>query len=289
MTYSIIGRDPETGAVGGAVQSKFPGVASIVLHGDARAGMVHTQAFSNPDHGRDGLDLMQLGASPKDALGILTRADAARGQRQIAIMNLAGETAHHTGNEIGTWQGVSGGLEGKACVAIGNSLSNNGVLKAMVNGFDEAEGDLATRLIAALAAGRDAGGEFRGVQAAGVLVVKAGGGYGGRSGRMVDISVYDSERPIEELARCYQLHRLSYFPSDDANIVPIDNETATYLRGVLRQVGLIETVPTGAWSEADIAAMARFMGQENYDNRIRGDAKIDLEVLADIRTRHGDR
>ncbi|MDY8107682.1 DUF1028 domain-containing protein [Fulvimarina sp. 2208YS6-2-32] len=288
MTYSIIGRDPETGAVGGAVQSKFPGVASIVLHGDARSGMVHTQAFSNPDHGRDGLDLMQLGASPRETIDILTRSDAARGQRQIAVMNLQGETAHHTGAQIGTWQGVSGGLAGTDCVAIGNSLSNDRVLAAMTDRFEQATGDLAARLVAALAAGRDEGGEFRGVQAAGVLVVKAGGGYGGRSGRLVDISVYDSASPIEELSRCYRLHRLSYFPSRDADIVPIEPETAAYLRAVLARVGLLETPSHGAWGERDIAAMARFMGQENYDNRIRDDARIDVEVLADIRARHGE-
>ena len=287
MTYSIIGYDPETAAIGGAVQSKFPGVASIVLHGDATAGMVHTQAFSNPDHGRDGLDLLRLGASPEDVIAILTRGDGARGQRQIAVMNLSGESAHHTGAKIGTWQGKSGGLKGAHSLAIGNSLSNDQVLTAMVEAFETGTGDLATRLIAALAAGRDAGGEFRGVQAAGVLVVKAGGGYGGRSGRMVDIQVYDHESPIEELARCYQLHRLSYFPSDEANVVAIDAETAGYMRQLLTRLGLMEKPSEELWGEAEITAMARFMGQENYDNRIRDDAMIDAEVLADIRAKHG--
>ncbi|MEN3792580.1 DUF1028 domain-containing protein [Fulvimarina sp. MAC3] len=287
MTYSIIGYDPETGAIGGAVQSKFPGVASIVLHGDATAGMVHTQAFSNPDHGRDGLDLLRLGASPEDVISILTRGDASEGQRQIAVMNRAGASAHHTGAEIGTWQGESGGLKGEQSIAIGNSLSNTGVLAAMVNAFETASGDLATRLIAALGAGRDAGGEFRGVQAAGVLVVKAGGGYGGRSGRMVDIQVYDHAAPIEELARCYQLHRLSYFPSNETNVVPITAEIAGYLRQLLTRTGLLTEPSDTLWGDAEIAAMARFMGQENYDNRIRDDASIDTEVLADIRARHG--
>ncbi|MER0237621.1 DUF1028 domain-containing protein [Fulvimarina sp. MAC8] len=287
MTYSIIGHDPETGAIGGAVQSKFPGVASIVLHGDATAGMIHTQAFSNPDHGRDGLDLLRLGASPEDVISILTRGDAAEGQRQIAVMNRAGKSAHHTGAEIGTWQGESGGLQGENSIAIGNSLSNEGVLAAMVEAFETGTGDLATRLIGSIAAGRDAGGEFRGVQAAGILVVKSGGGYGGRSGRMVDIQVYDHAAPIEELARCYQLHRLSYFPSDEANVVPIDTETAGYLRQLLTSTGLLLAPSEELWGEAEIAAMARFMGQENYDNRIRDDARIDTEVLADIRAKHG--
>ncbi|MEE2952834.1 MAG: DUF1028 domain-containing protein [Pseudomonadota bacterium] len=287
MTYSIIGFDPESGAVGGAVQSKFPGVASIVLHGDARAGMIHTQAFSNPDHGRDGLDLMRLGATPEDAIAILTRSDAASGQRQIAAMGLDGSAAFHTGAEIAGWLGVSGGLAGTHCVAIGNSLSNDGVLRAMTTGFEEASGDLAERLITALAAGRDAGGEFRGQQAAGVLVVKAGGGYGGRSGRMVDISVYDHDQPIDELARCYQLHKLSYFPSDPTKVRPIDEATAAYLKGVLKRGGLLDQPTANGWGEAEIAAMARFMGQENYDNRIRDDALIDEEVLADIKAKHG--
>ncbi|RFC63041.1 DUF1028 domain-containing protein [Fulvimarina endophytica] len=287
MTYSIIGRDPETGAVGGAVQSKFPGVASLVLHGDARCGIVHTQAFGNPDHGEDGLELLRLGLDPAGVIGVLSNKDDDDHCRQIAVMGLNGAKAHFTGKSIATWRGESGGAEGENSVAIGNSLTNDRVLDAMIERFETGTGDLAERLVSALAAGRDAGGEMRGQQAAGVLVVKAGTAYAGRAGRLVDIQIYDHLQPIEELARCYRLHKLSFFPSNESDVVPIDAGTAAYLKRLLSRTGLLSRPSEGAeWKEAEIAAMARFMGEENYDNRIRDDARIDLEVLADIRTKH---
>ncbi|MCB1888409.1 MAG: DUF1028 domain-containing protein [Rhodocyclaceae bacterium] len=287
MTYSIIGRDPAAGEVGIAVQSKFPGVGSIVVHGRAGAGCLSTQAFANPDHGRDGLDLLALGATAAETLAVLLRGDTERSLRQIAVLRLDGEPAVHTGDEVASWDGWAGACCGPHSVASGNTLASQGVVEAMVEAFESCVGELSDRLIAGLAAGRDAGGELRGQQSAALLVVKPGGGYGGRTGRHVDVSIYDHPEPIDELARCYQLHRLSYFPSDDCNLVPIDAAIAAELKPILASAGF-DGLPAGdTWDDTCVAAMARFMGVENYDNRIRGDALVDLEVLADIRRRHG--
>ncbi|NVK35531.1 MAG: DUF1028 domain-containing protein [Rhodobacteraceae bacterium] len=286
MTYSIIGRDRRTGEIGAAVQSKFPGVGTIVLHGKAGAGCLTTQAFSNPAHGQAGLDLMELGASPKEALAILLRGDEDIDQRQVALLNLNGEPAAHTGETVISWEGFAGSKIGCDCVVSGNALAGEEVLLAMVEAFTAEEGELAARLIAALQAGQSAGGELRGQQSASVIVVKSDGGYGGVAGRHVDISVYDHATPIDELARCYQLHRLSYFKSDPNDLLPISGALALELKEILTRKGYAVSEADG-WNSLDIAALERFMGMENYDNRLRSDAQIDAEVLEDIRAKHG--
>lgn len=289
MTYSIIGRDPESGEVGAAVQSKFPGVGTIVLHGHAEAGCITTQAFANPRHGEVGLQLMKFGASPEEVQAILLREDDNVHQRQIAILGSVGLPTAFTGTDVQAWDGWSGSKIGAHCVASGNTLRCEKVVMAMVRCFESSSGDMADRLIAALRAGRDAGGELRGQQSAALLVVKPGGGYGGWSGRHVDISVYDHPEPIEELQRCYRLHRLSYFPSDPDNLIEIDGQVARELKAVMRTAGFREFSDTPEWGVEEISALQRFMGVENYDNRLRSDRFIDLEVLEDLRTRYNNR
>ncbi|MGF1607551.1 MAG: DUF1028 domain-containing protein [Rhodothalassiaceae bacterium] len=280
-------RDRSTGEIGAAVQSKFPGVGTIALHGRADAGCVVTQAFANPLHGDQGIALMALGADPGQALAILLRQDEAEAQRQIALIDASNPLAWHTGEAVRSWDGWAGSAAGEDCLAMGNTLAGQHVVAAMVTGFRDRAGDLTDRLIAGLRAGRDAGGELRGQQSGAVLVVKPSGGYGGRSGRHVDICVYDHPEPIEELARCFTLHRLSYFPSDPEKLVPIDASIARPLKTLLRQQG--HRVSDGAaWRRDDIAALKRFMGVENYDNRLRDDDRIDLDVLEDLKQRYPD-
>lgn len=287
MTFTLLGTNPEAGEIGLAVQSKFPGVGSITAHARAGAGVIATQAFANPAHGPKGLELLGLGARPEEALAILLRGDANHLERQIAVMTLDGARASVTGPAVRGWKGFAGVAEGPLCLALGNSLAHEGVLDAMVAGFQHAAGDLSDRLVAGLAAGQAAGGELRGQQSARLLVVKEGGGYGGVGAAHVDVSIYDHPEPIAELARCLKLHRLSYFPSDPEKLLPINTALAEELKALLVARGfLAATAAEGTgWDKAAVAAMARFMGHENYDNRIREDAKIDAEVLADIRSK----
>ncbi|MCV0397475.1 MAG: DUF1028 domain-containing protein [Rhizobiaceae bacterium] len=285
MTYSILGRDPAEGEIGIAVQSKFPGVGSIVCHGRPGVGVIATQAFASPGLGSRGLDLLELGADAVQALGILLKDDDRRGERQIAILPMTGEGAAETGEAVRGWAGEALAAFGNDCIAHGNSLSNETVPRQMVAAFERAEGDLPDRLITALEAGEAAGGELRGVQSAALLVVKDAGGYQGSGGVHVDISVYDHPDPIAELARCMKLHRLSYFPSSPENLRPIDEALAAPLRELLRGLGY-RPGEGGPWSDADIAAMERFMGTENFDNRIRDDALVDTEVLDEVKRRY---
>ena len=230
---------------------------------------------------------MRLGVSPEATLQILLDDDGNRGERQLAILTPKG-SARFTGEEVRGWAGFAGAQDGNACLAHGNGLAGPQVLQAMVDGFAKTEGDFATRLIAALSSGEAAGGELRGVQSAGLQVFQEGAGYGGKQAKLVDISIYDHADPIGELSRCYGLHRLSYFPSEEEDLVPIDAETAAYLTKILVDEGYLEGAQGPDWDADKITAFARFMGTENYDNRIRDDALIDREVLADIRARRGD-
>lgn len=286
MTYSILAREPHTGALGIAVQSKFPGVATLICHGEAGVGVIATQAFSNPEHGQRGLGLLRLGVPAEVALNLLLNDDPQREERQIAILTATGEQAQFTGSAVASWDGHATAASGPHAIAHGNSLTTDTVPMAMIDGYAQSSGDFAECLIAALMAGEAAGGELRGVQSAGVQVFHAGSGYGGAQNKPVDISIYDHADPIGELARCYRLHRLSYFPSDPGNLVPIEGDTLAFLRALMDREGYHPQLD-GPWRESEVRALARFMGTQNYDNRIRDDDLIDTEVLADIKARRG--
>jgi uncharacterized Ntn-hydrolase superfamily protein len=119
------------------------------------------------------------------------------------------------------------------------------------------------------------------------VVVREGGGYGGRDDRYVDISVYDHPDPIAELHRCYGLHRLTYFRSRPEDLLPIGPTLCRELQAILKVRGFYAGETGGVLDGATLQALRDFMGFENYDARIRDDDLIDREVLEDIRARHG--
>jgi uncharacterized Ntn-hydrolase superfamily protein len=163
------------------------------------------------------------------------------------------------------------------------------VVEDMVATFERLDLSLAERLMAALAAGQRAGGDIRGQQSAALLVVRRDGGYGSLDDRHVVISVYDHEHPIDELVRCYALHRLAYFPSEPSELVPIGPELAVELKALMAAHGAYDGTPDGTWDAAARRRWELFLGSENYDNRINDGTLLDLEVLADLRRRYGRR
>ena len=287
MTYSILGLDRDTGDLGVAVQSKFPGVGGLVPYGEAGVGVVATQAFANPRHGSVGLTLLKHGATPHQAVDILLNDDDRAHQRQFALLDGKGRAAAYTGPDLDSWAGWSGSATGADCIAIGNGLAGSDVAHGMVDTFPGAAGPLAERLITALAAGERAGGDIRGLQSAALLVLRRNGGYGSLDDRHVVISIYDHQQPILELQRCYALHRLSYFPSDPANLVPIGPELAVELKGLMTRRGFYSGELDDHWDEGAQRRLELFLGSENYDNRIHNGGLFDLEVLADLRRRYG--
>ena len=143
--------------------------------------------------------------------------------------------------------------------------------------------------MSALQAGERAGGDIRGQQSAALLVVRRDGGYGSLDDRHVVISIYDHEQPIQELLRCYRLHRLSYFPSDPTNLVPIDPELALELKSLMATHGYYRGELDDSWDASTQRQLELFLGSENYDNRIDNGGLFDVEVLADLRLRYGHR
>jgi uncharacterized Ntn-hydrolase superfamily protein len=289
MTYSILGRAEDTGDLGVAVQSRFPGVGSLVPYGEAEVGAVATQGFGNPRHGSSGLTLLRCGATPQQALQVLLNGDPQAHRRQFALIDRRGDVAAHTGADLHSWDGWAGSLEGRHCVALGNGLAGDNVVEQMVRTFERSQLSLAERLMAALESGQRAGGDIRGQQSAALLVVRRDGGYGALDDRHVVISVYDHEHPIGELLRCYALHRLAYFPSEPSQLVPIGPELAVELKELMAEHGAPHGAPDGTWDAATRRRWVLFLGSENYDNRINDGVLLDLEVLADLRRRYGRR
>lgn len=203
-TFSIVGFDPETGELGIAVASKFLGVGAVVPWAKAGVGAVATQSFANTAFGPDGLKLLEDGASAEQALEKLLAADAEKESRQVGIVDAKGRSATFTGEGCYDW---AGGIHGENFAAQGNILAGEAVVKALAETFQKAEGDLGDRLLAALAAGQEAGGDKRGRQSAALLVVRERGGYGGFNDRYRDVRVDDHEKPIEELKRIYEMHK----------------------------------------------------------------------------------
>lgn len=201
-TFSIVAYDPDNEEWGVAVASKFLAVGSMVPWARAGVGAVATQAWGNPNYGPDGLDLLEEGKTPDEVIEILTEADPRGEFRQLGIIDKNGNTASFTGDQCLDW---AGSKEGKNYSVQGNILAGREVVDSMANVFKNSEGPLADRLIAALEAGQEAGGDKRGRQAAALFVVKENAGINGLDDRYIDLRVDDHQTPIQELKRLLQL------------------------------------------------------------------------------------
>lgn len=203
-TFSILGYDPETGEVGGAVQSRVFTLTGV-LTADADAGVVATQAIVDVSYGPKGIALLKQGLKPDAIIKAIYDSDpdpvpdrwTKRG-RQFAVINLTGETATFTGPEATTW---AGGRQGKYCTAQGNILAGPAVVENMVKAFEETKGHLSLRLLAAIEAGQAAGGDTRGMQAASMVIVKKGAGVWLNNDVVLRFQVDDQENPFKELRR----------------------------------------------------------------------------------------
>lgn len=203
-TFSVVGYDPETGALGIAVQSKFFAVGSVVPWAEAGVGAVATQSWANTTYGPKGLKLLKSGLSAEQTLQRLIADDPGRATRQVGIVDAKGNVANYTGDACNAWAGA---VSGEHYTAQGNILAGEAVVKAMGKAYEETDGELADKLMAALFAGQEAGGDTRGQQSAALLVVQKNGGYGGFNDRYIDLRVDDAEKPIEELQRLLEIHK----------------------------------------------------------------------------------
>ncbi len=295
-TFSMVAYDSETGELGVVVQSKFPNVRPIVPWAKAGIGAVATQSFAELDYGIRGLELMEHGASAAEALEIILRDDAGRAQRQIGIVDARGNAAMWTGEDCFGWAGgrvgqqggtsIAGGPEqgnnstvitGYGYTAQGNILVSQETVQAMANAYEQTEGSLADRLMAALVAGGAAGGDQRGEQSAALVVVREGAGYDGMD-NFIDISVYDHPTPIAELNRLYQLNNLYFTASKPENMIPVDAAIAQELQTMWQTRGFYDGSVDGVVDAEFQQILVDYMGWENYDVRIPPVQNVDVAV-----------
>jgi uncharacterized Ntn-hydrolase superfamily protein len=279
VTFSIVARDPETDDLGIAVQSKFFAVGAAVPYARAGVGAIATQALANVSYGPRGLSLLEAGATAPQVLEILVLSDDLPDRRQAGIVDAQGRVAAHTGAGCTGW---AGHVVGDGFTCQGNILVSGATVDAMATAMEESAGQpLADRLVRALAAGQAAGGDSRGQESAAMLVVRAGGGYGGGSDRFVDLRVDDAAEPIAELARLVGLRRL-YFerPSEDM-LLPIDEALA---EEITARLDAVEGPQAGTPDRAELwHRLERWAGRENLEERMIREGAIDPVVLRVLR------
>lgn len=203
MTYSIVARDPETGELGVAVQTALPGVGRLCPWAEAGIGAVATQSLVRVSHGPSGLTLMRHGHSAPQALAAVVAADANAHVRQIGMVDAQGNAAAHTGSSAISYAGHHVG-EGYSVQA--NMMLTDAVPAAMRAAFEGTDGALVTRILAALRAAQDAGGDFRGQQSAALKIVSGTLPKAGWDGVLYDVRVDDHADPVGELTRICKRH-----------------------------------------------------------------------------------
>jgi uncharacterized Ntn-hydrolase superfamily protein len=204
-TFSILGFDPATGEIGGAVQSRVFSTGNGVLWGEAGVGMVATQAIIDVSYGPQGLALLRKGMQPEAIIKQIWDSDPdpqpqrwTKHGRQFAVMDAKGNHAVFTGPKASTW---SGHKQGKYATAQGNILAGEPVVANMIAAFEKTPGHLSLRLMAALDAGQAAGGDTRGMQSATVLIVGKGMGVWLNNDTVLRLQVDDSPEPLKEMRR----------------------------------------------------------------------------------------
>ncbi len=274
MTFSIVAADPETGDLGVAVASRFIAAGSVVPWVKLGVGAVATQAWANVKLGPLTLSLLEAGYSPRRAVETLLSTDPRREHRQIGVVNARGEAYAFTGRECIEY---AGHIVGDGYAVQGNILAGPEVLEAMARAYESTKGELVDKLLAALKAGDEAGGDRRGKQSAAVIVVRPCGGYGGCEegvGKYVDLRVDDHPDPVNELIRLFRIWELTILEREDPNDVVDPRSVAGELQEALKTLGFYRGPVTGELNEETMRALEEWMAVNNFENKIRRDGLI---------------
>ena len=197
MTWSILVRDPTTGALGAAVATRFFAVGALCIHVEGGVAALATQALINPMYAIHGMARLRASEPPDQVIPALLAADAGLEHRQLHMIDATGRIAQHTGTDCVTW---CGSVRRQNISVAGNMLAGPRVVEATLAAFQDAEGSLAERLLTALEAGEAAGGDKRGKQSAALKICTAD------PYPDLDIRTDDHPDPLAELRR---LHRIS--------------------------------------------------------------------------------
>lgn len=204
MTWSIVARDPASGHLAVAVASRFFAVGALVPHLRGGVGAVATQAFVNPTYGTDGLRLLADQQSPETILRTLISRDDGHPQRQVHLIGTHGQPAAFTGTACVGW---AGHLIGDGVSVAGNMLEGPQVVEQTLRAYTAAmDKPLAERLLLAMQAGEDAGGDKRGKQSAALVI------YRDQDHAWLNIRADDDADPLAELRRLYGVAQERYLP-----------------------------------------------------------------------------
>jgi uncharacterized Ntn-hydrolase superfamily protein len=281
-TFSIVAHDPQKKEWGVAVQSKFLAVAAVVSWARANSGAVATQSYANLTYGMRGLSLMGEGVSAEETISNLIKDDVQKDLRQVGVVDKSGKAAAFTGEKCHAW---AGHIIGDGYTCQGNILIP-GTIEAMSARYEEARkgsGELADWLVEALEAGQDAGGDKRGRQSAGVLVVRENGGYGGDNDRYLDLRVDDHPYPILKLKQLVGSHHIFFGEVNPDDLIPLAS-VAKELQGIMQKTGHYQGELSGAVDDQTLQSLRSLVGEENLEERWGGDAKaIDNKVVEYLR------
>ncbi|MDN5274931.1 MAG: hypothetical protein JWP06_832 [Candidatus Saccharibacteria bacterium] len=282
MTFSIVGRSKDGKILGVAVASKFLAVGGFVPAAAAGSGALATQAYGNLALRTEGLAMLERGMTASEMLEKFLASDLQKEERQIGVVDADGRVVTFTGNRCQPWAGGRAEESDQGSYAIqGNMLTGPEVVDAMAEAWLEpSDKPLARRLVRSLAAGQAAGGDPRGKQAAAVLVVSKGKGYGGLSDVVVDLRCDDAPEPIDELLRMLELHELYFGSTPEDKLLSINETMAEELRSLLRTVG---------YGSGDTARdLYDWMGKENFEERWH-EGKIDPVVFDQLKMMSSDK
>ncbi len=261
-TFSIVAYDAFTQSWGIAVASKFPAVGAVVPWAKAGAGAIATQAFANTSFGPIGLTHLANGQSAKQTFKLLRESDPEIESRQIGIVDKNGDSFSFTGKKC---YDFAGGTSKPGYAIQGNILAGEAVINAIESAYIRSSSPFVDRLLSALKAGDDAGGDKRGKQSAAVYVVKENGGYGGFNDRMVDYRVDDDPNPISKLFDLVELYHLYFDESTEDEKLPINGIIVDQLQEVLAKVS---SMTTNGYSKGFLPALREFIGNENFEDRV---------------------
>lgn len=205
-TFSIVARDPVTGALGAAVSTARLAVGNRVIHVEHNVGAIATQANTNPLLAKEALQRLQNGVTAKVALDAVLQADEKRDERQLSIIDAKGNVAAFTGTKPDDYKNH---IIGKDFIVAGNILVGKETLEAMASAFDALKGTLADRVMAALEAGQQAGGDRRGKISAAIVVVNQAPSSNGYA-KNIDLRIDSSKDPVAELRVLYDAYKVAF-------------------------------------------------------------------------------
>lgn len=203
-TYSIVALDEKTGELGVAVQSHWFSVGSIVPWAKAGTGAVATQSIARVEYGPHGLELMEQGLTANEALAKLIAEDKGAAVRQVGMVDAKGNVASYTGDNC---IAEAGFRIGKNYTVQANIMEKSTVWDAMAKAYENAHGDLADRMMAAMEAAQNEGGDLRGKQSASILIVKGEPSDEPWNDIKMELRIEDHPEPIKELKRLVNVHR----------------------------------------------------------------------------------